>query len=301
VKDEWIGRLFELIRAEQEDVQAFDHAAAELLGINLTDLRVLGILERMGPVSASGLAAAAGLTSGSLTALGDRLEATGYVRRVRDESDRRRVFIELTERAIARTGAIWGPLGEEAYGWASRYSEEELEFLVNHFIQAREFLGRHRERIARMTPEELDGPRPEDPGEMDMPKDRTTETGFQVGVQRTLDADLETAWEWLTSLAGVRTWLGHVEDLRWEEGAQLKLADGARAAVRIFRPGEWLRVTWQPKQWTRPATIQIRVKAKGERTLVSFDEEGLPSQEERSRRRDHFASALGGLAEAGKG
>ena len=42
VRESLIQELFHQVRAEQEDVQAFDEEAARLLGINLTDLRVRG-------------------------------------------------------------------------------------------------------------------------------------------------------------------------------------------------------------------------------------------------------------------
>lgn len=143
------------MRAEQEEVQAFDEAAAQLLGINLSDLRVLGILERRGPITSSELAEEAGLTSGSITTLVDRLERAGYARRVRDEVDRRRVFVELTALARERTEPIWGPLGEEAYRVVSRYTVKELELLVEYLARGRELLRRHRDRLEGLREEDL--------------------------------------------------------------------------------------------------------------------------------------------------
>jgi len=155
LKDSLVEELFYLVRAEQEDVQAFDEQAAQLLGINLTDLRVLGILDRRGPVTASELAEEAGLTSGSTTTLVDRLERAGYAVRSRDTDDRRRVFVELTDAARARMGEIWGPLGAEAGEFVQGYSKEELELLVDYLTKGRELLRRHRARLARMDPSEL--------------------------------------------------------------------------------------------------------------------------------------------------
>jgi DNA-binding MarR family transcriptional regulator len=45
----------------------------------------------------------AGLTTGAVAALVDRLERSGYVRRLRDADDRRRVLIEPTR----RSGDFW--------------------------------------------------------------------------------------------------------------------------------------------------------------------------------------------------
>lgn len=139
--------LFDELRAEQEVVQAFDEAAAERLGVHLTDLRCLGILERKGPIPATELGVETGLTSGSVTALIDRLERAGYVRRVRDERDRRRVFVELTERAVKAIAEIWGPLGRDGTELAGRYSDEEIAFIVDYLRASRALLERHLERV----------------------------------------------------------------------------------------------------------------------------------------------------------
>jgi DNA-binding MarR family transcriptional regulator len=50
------------------------------------------------------------LDSSSVTALVDRLERLGHVRRTRDEVDRRRVHLEVEERAIALGWSFFGPL-----------------------------------------------------------------------------------------------------------------------------------------------------------------------------------------------
>lgn len=147
---ELILRLVEALRAEQEAVQAFDEAAAGVLGINLTDLRCLGILERRGRTPVTELAGESGLTSGSMTVLIDRLERAGYARRVRDEEDRRRVFVELTERAKEAIGQIWGPLGREGAEVAGRYSEEELRVITDYLRASGELLTRHCERLKAM-------------------------------------------------------------------------------------------------------------------------------------------------------
>lgn len=147
MRDGILAALFEEVRAEQETVQAFDEAAAARLGINLTDLRCLGILERKGPITATQLGDETGLTSGSVTALVDRLEKAGYVSRVRDEGDRRRVFVELTDAATEAIDAIWGPLGRDGTALAERYSAEEIAFIVDYLRASRALLEQHLKRV----------------------------------------------------------------------------------------------------------------------------------------------------------
>src|SRR6266568_3616217 len=58
-------------------------AVAAKVGMHPTDLKVLSLLMRKGPLSAGRIAELTGLTTGAITFMLDRLEKTSYVRRVR--------------------------------------------------------------------------------------------------------------------------------------------------------------------------------------------------------------------------
>src|SRR3970040_2178274 len=60
-----------------------------LVGLNSTDLECLDLLDMAGATTAGRLAQHAGLTTGAMTAVIDRLERAGVVRRLRDPEDRR--------------------------------------------------------------------------------------------------------------------------------------------------------------------------------------------------------------------
>lgn len=124
----------------------------------------------------------------------------------------------------------------------------------------------------------------------------TLDTGFQIGVQRTVAIPAARAWRLLTSPAGVAAWLGEGGVVPLEEGESYRLANGS-GEVRVLRPGQHLRVTWQPGDWPRASTIQARVTPKGEKTVIGFHEEHLPSAETREARRSHFRAALATLLE----
>ena len=59
------------------------------------------------------LAELMGLTSGAMTSVLDRLESAGYVRRVRDTGDRRRVHVELTPKLHERAWPYYQPLARD--------------------------------------------------------------------------------------------------------------------------------------------------------------------------------------------
>lgn len=109
---------------------AFEDALSRVLGLNSTDLRCVELLEQRGTMTAGTLAELAGLSTGAITFLVDRLESAGFVSRVRDLSDRRRVLVELVPRARAQLSELQKSFLESLRSSAQRYSVSELERLV---------------------------------------------------------------------------------------------------------------------------------------------------------------------------
>jgi DNA-binding MarR family transcriptional regulator len=105
---------------------------AERLGLNRTDLHVLGLLQDAGSMTAGDVAEATSLTTGAVTAVIDRLEKSGYARRERVAGDRRRVVVRPThERLFFRL-----MLRRSADMYAG-LSEQELEKLTRFLRRAR--------------------------------------------------------------------------------------------------------------------------------------------------------------------
>ncbi len=83
-------------------------------GLSATDVRALVCLldqERAGvPASPTSLAGQLRVTTASVTALLDRLERAGHVRRVPRSDDRRRVDVRVQDSAMELGWAFFGPL-----------------------------------------------------------------------------------------------------------------------------------------------------------------------------------------------
>src|SRR4029453_1456101 len=157
--DELVGEVAGAIALFQHATAIVDAAAADVLGLNATDLRCMGRLYADGPSTAGNLADACGLSRGAMTAALDRLERAGYVRRVRGEADRRRVRVEGTPRALELTEAIWGPIGAEGIEQRRQMSVEDLQFLADFLRRGRELQERHARRIAALGDPESDSKR----------------------------------------------------------------------------------------------------------------------------------------------
>jgi DNA-binding MarR family transcriptional regulator len=135
------------VRAYQTVNDNFDQAVADHVGVNRTDARCLDLIDQAGGMTAGELARAAGLTTGAVTAVVDRLEAAGLARRVPDPGDRRRVRIEATEKLWEVSQPLIGPMVEESMAILDDYSDEELERFTEFLRRAIELQLRHVERV----------------------------------------------------------------------------------------------------------------------------------------------------------
>jgi DNA-binding MarR family transcriptional regulator len=143
------------VRRSQNRTDAWDEAVGHALGINRTDQRCLDIIEQEAGLTAGRLAELAGLTTGAMTTALDRLERAGLARRVRDEHDRRRVRVEITEKARADLWPYYEPLMRMSEKLYSRYSEEQLALLLDFLQTAGEL---HDQELANLSAR-LDHPR----------------------------------------------------------------------------------------------------------------------------------------------
>jgi DNA-binding MarR family transcriptional regulator len=132
----------------QNAVDVVDEVAAARLGINRTDLRVLGALVRHGRTPAGRLARLVGLSPGAMTIAIDRLERVGYARRLRAPDDRRRVLVEATRKGRSRSDQIYTPIGKEGRASLDRYTDADLQLLRDFLRAARELQERHASRIS---------------------------------------------------------------------------------------------------------------------------------------------------------
>ena len=131
-------------------------------------------------------------------------------------------------------------------------------------------------------------------GTDEKPVGLTKDTGWQIGVRRTLPIPHTDAWKLITSATGIETWLGSASGVSLTRGATYELPNGDTGEVRVFHPNSHLRITWLPKGrgWPRPSTLQIRVVPKGDKTTLVFHQEHLPGPDEREERRAFFKTAL---------
>ena len=113
---------------------AVDAAAAQALGVNRTDLRVLGIVQQAGGTTAGEAAFQAGLSPSALTTAVQRLVRSGYLVREVDAADRRRVTLRLTDVARARIRELYDPVHQEGLRLLASLPTESIP-VIEHFLE----------------------------------------------------------------------------------------------------------------------------------------------------------------------
>ncbi|MEU3369610.1 helix-turn-helix domain-containing protein [Streptomyces sp. NPDC006660] len=132
-------RLVHLLRAVtvEFDLRGAEFAARN--GLHPTDLRALIHLldaDRAGAdVTPGRLGAALRLNSAGTTALLDRLERLGLVRRGRDENDRRRVLLTVERAAVELGWSFFGALITDLVDAAEDFTPGELD-TVHRYLTA---------------------------------------------------------------------------------------------------------------------------------------------------------------------
>jgi DNA-binding MarR family transcriptional regulator len=111
----------------------FGQTVAVRFGLSESDVETLEALIDVGATTAGRLSELTGLTSGAVTRVIDRLEQAGYVRRVPDPGDRRRVIVEVDPQKSAAIQAALGRLGSASAKEIGRYTEAQLA-LIDDFL-----------------------------------------------------------------------------------------------------------------------------------------------------------------------
>lgn len=144
------GQLVNELRQGYGLGASFFRAAAARMEMTDTDMQVIDILETTGEATAGQLANLMGLTTGTFTAILNRLEKAELVRRERDPNDGRRVIVRLAKDADG--GPLFASLAHVWEELIAQYDDEQkgllLEFLQRTNALAREEIARLRDVTA---------------------------------------------------------------------------------------------------------------------------------------------------------
>src|SRR5262249_15770438 len=132
-RQELLQELSQVGREHSDATVLFHGTKARLLDLHPTDYKALSMVERLGAMSAGEIAQHSGLAAASVTNLIDRLERKGFVRRVPDTQDRRRVMVEpVMERVMAAPG-LFASTQQSLTKMYKHYSDQDLAVILDFF------------------------------------------------------------------------------------------------------------------------------------------------------------------------
>jgi DNA-binding MarR family transcriptional regulator len=143
-----VVQLGPVMQEFQRALDVLDQRAADTLGLNRTDMQCLDLALSGGTLTPGELASAAGLTTGGVTTAIDRLERAGYVARVRDSGDRRRVLVQPTAHGVELAMGIYGPLVEEGNVYLRGLDDTTLTHLAEFMRFNTRLYHAHAQRLA---------------------------------------------------------------------------------------------------------------------------------------------------------
>lgn len=155
-RDQLIAEITNSLRRYAVDAQHVSHAFAGLHGLGGTDLQALIAVmdaELLGePLTPGRLGEQLNLSSGAVTALVDRLERAGHLRRDRDLTDRRKILLHYAERGAAVAMEFFRPLGARTDTVMAGFSDAELEIVHRFMVGMSASLRQHRDAVRAESP-----------------------------------------------------------------------------------------------------------------------------------------------------
>ncbi len=161
-REQLVAEITNNLRRYAADAQHVGHAFANLHGLGATDLQALIAVmdaELHGdPITPGRLGEHLNLSSGSVTALIDRLERAGHIRRDRDATDRRKILLHYADRGAAVAMEFFRPLGRRTDAVMAGFTDEELETVLRFVTAMGATLREHRDDVrATRTPRPTNG------------------------------------------------------------------------------------------------------------------------------------------------
>lgn len=148
-KNDLEKQVFMAARDQGVSAVLFRNAIARRLGLNITDSECLSILSIKGTLAPTELAHYTGLTTGSTTAMLDRLEKAGYIRRRPNPADRRGILIEIDRKWQSTAGPLVAGVQQAHHELIAGYTVKELEAIADFLKRFSKNVQEHTKEIER--------------------------------------------------------------------------------------------------------------------------------------------------------
>jgi DNA-binding MarR family transcriptional regulator len=146
---ELLGKLWDLGRSMSTQTVFLHQAIAQSVGLNATDTKCIDLILRGPPegITAGSLSDTTGLTTGAITHILDRLEKRGFVERVRDTRDRRKVFTRVRPESLKPLIPKYEAIGRAYVKKLEQYTDDELQLICGYLVATSEVSEREMAKI----------------------------------------------------------------------------------------------------------------------------------------------------------
>lgn len=133
VPEDVLARFGQLGRELSTITVLFHSRVAEQMGLSGTDHKCLElVIQAEQPLTAGRIAQLSGLSTGAVTGVIDRLERHGFVRRVRDPHDRRKVLVAVADFDEARYAHLFDDVVALTERVLARFTPEEWDVIERY-------------------------------------------------------------------------------------------------------------------------------------------------------------------------
>lgn len=129
----------------------FRNTIGKKLGLNTTDFEGLDLIFYRGVATPSELSAYTGLSSGSTTAMIDRLQKSGLVMRKDNPDDRRGTLVVIDKIAALKVRPLFTSVRVAQNKLLDGYSTQELKILSDYFKRSATMFETERQNILAST------------------------------------------------------------------------------------------------------------------------------------------------------
>ncbi|MBC7644386.1 MAG: MarR family transcriptional regulator [Thermoleophilia bacterium] len=153
-----VPERYEVAPHLQRSIAAFERLSAQWrrgMTINAHERLALVHLWESGSMTMSELGERIPLSRAAVTALTDRLERMGYLRRTPDEQDRRRTLLSLTSRPYEVLTPMASPFSADLVEVSRAMSDDEWRTVVKFLDNVHRVSHEHARRIRAMGDDEL--------------------------------------------------------------------------------------------------------------------------------------------------
>jgi DNA-binding MarR family transcriptional regulator len=148
-REQIVSNLMVSIRKEIRTTTLFVHTMSEMTGMHPTDIKCLDFLSDVKFATAGELAKITGLTTGAITAVIDRLEKIGFVKRKHDSNDRRKIIVRIIAEHPNNLELVRNIFVNQLPNNLSEYNNEELNLLINWNKKLSDIFHREIEKIRK--------------------------------------------------------------------------------------------------------------------------------------------------------